>query len=52
MAVAKHQNKKLKEPNLIGMGLSAPYGATGKALKDNVKTKKPMSKSSKPKGGY
>jgi hypothetical protein len=51
MAVANHQNKKLKEPNEIGMGLKAPYGAEGRALKDNVKTKKPV-KASKPKGGY
>jgi hypothetical protein len=51
MAVANHQNKKLKEPNSIGMGLKAPYGAEAKDRKDNVKTKK-LSKVSKPKGGY
>lgn len=45
-------NKKLREGQPIGMGIKAPYGAKGAALKNKVTPRKQPTKSPAPKGGY
>lgn len=45
-------NKKLREGQDIGMGIKAPYGAKGAALKNKVTPVKQPKKVKKPKGGY
>jgi len=45
-------NKKLREGQPIGMGLTAPMGAEKKALKGKVTPLKQPTKAKPPKGGY
>jgi hypothetical protein len=45
-------NKKLREGQPIGMGITAPMGAEKKALKGKVTNPTQPTKAKKPKGGY
>jgi hypothetical protein len=45
-------NKKLREGQPIGMGITAPMGAEKKALKGKVTPLKQPTKAKPPKGGY
>ena len=45
-------NKKLREGQPIGMGVTAPMGAEKKALKGKVTPLKQPTKAKPPKGGY